>query len=350
MVFISHGQTNDTLFFGNLSLPNSPAISLLDQNPSLIETPESGKAIALSIINAIQTNKGIPQNYALEFTPFWYIKHPNMTALKFARIDSLGKQKYFFDPSKISLSVATLITTDTINNLMNSNISLGIKFNIITIRRKSAVQDYINSYHNLRNYNMNKKKYCKNFCDKNCNDNIDCDSLKAACYENYTKIERFKDSLNFNINRKPIFTMDGAIAYNSFFVNNNFKDYHFGRFGGWITMRYSLVLNKDIEKNNYFNLYAIGRYIINGSDIENGNYVKEQAFDLGGKIEFEVQKAAFGLEYMYRIQPTESSYRVCGNLKYRLSDKLALNCTFGRNFGNYNNVIAIMGVNWGFNT
>lgn len=354
MVLISLGQTNDSLFFDNLSLPNAPAVSLLDQNPTLIETPESGKALAISVINAIQTNKGIPQNYALDFTPFWYVRHPKMTALKFARIDSKGKQNYFFDPAKISLSVATLITTDTITKFMNSNIAFGVKFNIITIKRKSDVQNYSKFYNLVIYYDSTKMDYCNLYIDSICKDCPNRKDLIKECYTNYPKIDVFIDSFkvisNIVRNQKPIFTMDGAIAYNGFFVNNNFKDYHFGRFGAWITMRYSADINKDKVKNNYVNIYAIGRYILDGTILKNGNYVRENMFDVGGKGEFEIQKFALGIEYMYRIQPTESSYRVCGNFKYRLSDKLALNCTFGRNFGNYNNVIAIMGVNWGFNT
>lgn len=346
IVLISQGQTNDSLFFDNLSLPNAPAVSLLDQNPSLIETPETGKALALSVINAIQTNKGIPQNYALEFTPFWYIKHPNMTAFKFARIDSEGKQKYFFDPAKISVSVATLITSDTTNNLMNSNISLGIKFNIITIRRKSNIQDFINFYNDLSEYNTTRMDYCNLYIDSICEDCPNRNVLIKECYKNYPNKNVLKEIYVI----KPIFTMDGAVAYNLFFVNNNFKDCHFGRFGAWITMRYSADINKNKEKKEYFNLYAIGRYILDGTILKNGHYVRENMFDVGGKAEVEIQKFALGVEYMYRIQPTESSYRVCGNFKYRLSEKIAFNCTFGRNFGDFNNVIAIMGINWGFNT
>ena len=352
IVLISEGQINDSLFFGNLALPNAPAISLMDQNPSLVETPESAKALAISIVNAIQTNKGIPQNYALEFTPFWYFKHPNMTALKYTRIDSVGKQNYFFDPAKISLSVATLITTDTISNFMKSNIAIGVKFNIITIKRESDVQNYLKSYYDVVDYEKKITSFCNSEYFKciTFNDSAFCVSERDKCYENFPPIDSYINSFNLNMKLKPIFTMDGAVAYNFFFVNNNFKDCHFGRLGAWITMRYSADINKDKVKNNYFNLYAIGRYILDGTVKQNGNYVKEHAFDFGGKAELEVQKVAFGIEYMYRIQPTESSYRVCGNFKYRVSDKIALNCTFGRNFGTYNNVIAIMGVNWGFNT
>jgi hypothetical protein len=354
-LFLTYGQDNDTLFFGKLALPNTPAISLLDQNPSIIETPETGKALGLSILNAIQANKGIPQNYAVEFTPYWLITNSKMNVFKFARINPEKEtQKYFFDPSKISISMASLSIIDTSNNFTNSHISIGIKCNIITVKRKADIQYFTKANEALILFMRERNKNFKEYMGQNFPGILSSDSIyksQLAMYYNQHPVRTgIKDTLKTIMNRKPLFTMDGAAAYNFFFENNIFKECHFGRLGAWITLRYSTSLGKELENNNYFNLYGIGRYIMDGTIQQNGHYVNIHAFDFGGKAEIEVKKFAIGFEYVYRMQKNEESFRACGNIKYKLSDQLILNCAFGRNFGTYNNVIAIMGVNWGFNT
>src|SRR4029077_4512415 len=75
----AQAQQDTTLKLQDISLSNAPAFSLLDISPSSIEHPAATKAFAVSVVNTFVRSNGIPQNYALELTPFWFIAHPRMT-------------------------------------------------------------------------------------------------------------------------------------------------------------------------------------------------------------------------------------------------------------------------------
>ena len=76
-------QQGEIISLKELEVPNSPGFILLDEAPTSIERPNSTKAFTLSVINSLENNFEFPKNYAVEFTPFWFIKHPNLNALKF---------------------------------------------------------------------------------------------------------------------------------------------------------------------------------------------------------------------------------------------------------------------------
>ena len=74
---------NDTVALKDLIVPSSPAFSLLDITPKVIERPATVKAFAISIVNAANQTNGIPKNLAIEFAPFWSFKHPQMSIFKY---------------------------------------------------------------------------------------------------------------------------------------------------------------------------------------------------------------------------------------------------------------------------
>src|SRR4051812_40022897 len=79
----SWGQVSDSLELKDLEVPNSPGFILLDKSPTIIERPNSTRAFMVSALNSFTDNSGLPKNYAVEFTPFWFFKHPHMTSYKY---------------------------------------------------------------------------------------------------------------------------------------------------------------------------------------------------------------------------------------------------------------------------
>lgn len=338
-------QVDTTLNLSDFEMPTSPGFILLDQAPSSIERPNSPKAFAISALNSYSESNGIPKNYAVEFTPFWFFKHPKMSVLKYAGYND-KKQRPFSSLKMVSFSVAYINQTDSLSKSPVNNISIGARTNIIKLRR---------NLDEIANANYTAASQLKSINDIivdriGPDDPTDREGYKRRQNELLIHLQdSLKNSISKALLQKPVFAVDFAIAYNTFFTNNDFSTNQFGRFGTWLTVNYSQILNKD--NTNYLNIYGIGRYLEDGTmKNTNGKFVIENFFDFGAKIELEFKSLSFGYEYIYRSNNTIETYRSAGQLKYRLSDKLFLTGAFGKNFGTTNNLVSILGINWGITT
>lgn len=98
---------------------------------------------------------------------------------------------------------------------------------------------------------------------------------------------------------------------------------------------------------SYVNLYALGRYASDGTTIINGRYTVQSFFDFGGKLEFEFKNISVAYEYIYRADDITNTFRSNGIVRYKVSDRLFFSGAFGKNFGEDNNLISLLGLNWG---
>lgn len=347
-------QRDSTLSLQSLDLPSSPAFILLDQTPSCIERPSNGKAFVLGIVNSLVDNQGIPKNYSVELTPFWYFKHPKLNALKYMGYDKKkGKQQVFNGLRMTSLSAAYLQSQDTATQYRVDNFSFGLRSTIFTVKSKKDIDAIIQA-------NRMHIKYLRSLHELMEERNINDSLLEANKKEYKRKLtqlleERVNDSIFTKnvfpelLSRKPVFSVSIALAYNTFFTTGSYDSSHFGRMGGWITMNYSKPLNKE-NGGNYINIYAVGRYLSDGTARMLGEYFTQQLLDLGWKFELEFRKLAISYEYLYRKSDIAETYRSSGNVRFRISDQLMLNGTFGKNFGHEQNLITLLGLQWGLST
>lgn len=348
-------QNKDSINLTEIETPATPAFTLLDQAPTLIAKPNSGKAFMTSIENSFQnSNNGVPQNYAVEFTPFWFFNHPKMTALKFMGYDPVNdKQLVFNGLSKATVSFAYVNTLgkDSITNSAKANYSIGLSFNIISIRSGQEIT-------NLKKANLEMVEYLKNLNQQEKDAGIN-DSLAVADLDQYhKKMKAFlatheKDSVGARnemqnvLKQNPVFSLDGASGYSTFFPNDNYSSNHFGRFGAWLTANLAFGIGKSSDGNpNYLNLYAVGRYIIDGTT---GTTITYR--DFGGKVESAFEKITFSYEYIYRADNANTNtFRSTGLIKYKVSNSICIVGSFGKNFGDVNNIISMLGINWGLST
>jgi hypothetical protein len=359
---VSFGQKSDTLSLKDLEIPGSPGFILLDKTPTSIERPNSSKAFVLSALNSFTDNHGLPQNYAVEFTPFWFFKHPNMTSYKYMGYNKASnKQNALKDFKKMSFSLAFVSTTDSTTKNQINNVALGMRTTILSVRSKQDIKDFETA-------NLKVVTYLRHLNDR-LNEAgifypIPADTsakwlLKKKEYDDRVfafltqeEIARKNDKneLAEILKRRALFAVDGALGYNHFFPDNNYSSGHFGRFGAWLTMNYSQILDKKSSDKNYLNIYAIGRYLSDGTKMEDDKYVVQNFYDFGGKIELEFRKISVAYEYIHRINDNTNTFRSNGILKYKLTDQLFLTGAFGKNFGNNNNLISILGLNWGLSS
>ncbi len=65
--------------FNGLRTPVSPAFLLLGVAPTVVERPNTPSDFALSVLNRGASLTNLPRDVALEFSPYWLIKHPTLT-------------------------------------------------------------------------------------------------------------------------------------------------------------------------------------------------------------------------------------------------------------------------------
>jgi hypothetical protein len=337
----------------NISIPNSPGFILLDESPSVIDRPASPKAFATSIFNSYRQAGGFPSNYGVEFTPFWFFRHPRMTAYKYLGYNKAEeKQLPFSHIKKASISLAYVNNPDTDTTPSISNIAFGIRTTILSIRSRRNIQALKNAndqiVQNLRNINQLV---------------IELDPLEPGYhekvqrivdnYENDPQLLESEEQLRQLIEVRPVFAIDAAIAYSRFFLNNKFSDQHFGRLGLWAVLNYSQALGKESIPKNYISLYGIFRYLQDGT-VQNssGSWDRTNHLDFGARAELELNKLSLSVEYLSRQRQdnAENTFRAVGVVNYRLSKSFSLTASFGRNFGEEQNLVTLFGLSFGLNS
>lgn len=357
--FFLAGQESNLNEIGlkDLEVPNSPAFILLDVSPTLIAHPTSSKAFAATVLNSVNENNGIPQNYAVEFTPFWYFRHPNLTSYNYWGIDAARNRNRGFSQVRLaSVSFAYIKSnlSDSLTSDATNNIAIGFRSTIFRIIDKKNRTDLIEANNNLVKKLSELNNQLSNFnpfdedYKKKVQEFIDQMSSDKGLLEAEKAIQEI-------LKRRPLFAIDGATAVNWSFNGNNFNTNQLSLFGAWLTMNYSKVLNpKSDNVKNYASILVVTRYTydnsIDGNPLANDSYVS--LLDVGTRILFEFRQLSFSYEYIFRSVPGQSinTFRSTGMALYKISDKIYILASFGKNFGDKDNLIAQFGLNLGLGT
>jgi len=343
-------QSKDSISIKDLLIPNSPALMLLDKAPTSIENPSNTKALIVSLANSIDNDAKLPMNFGLEFSPFWIYRTSNMNIYKYSGIheeENNFQSKIFAGLKNTSISIGFSSSKDTLSNLDVTNFSYGARTNLITIRQK----DYSKRIKaEVEKINLEQDKFL-NYTDRPIYDpNIETYEEfrvkdKKWFDKNVKKIKSNKPKLNEIINENALFLFSIAYAKNFVFENNDFSTRRFGRSAIWGTASSSIKTGK----KNYLNLYIMSRYINDADEILETEVEKLSKFDIGSKIEFEFPNIILSYEYIHRDKDDKSNTkRSSGLIRYKLNDNLAITGSFGRNFGDQDNLISLLGLNWGF--
>lgn len=288
-------QSNvDDLEFSQLETPTSPGLILFDETPSSIEKPTTPQGLGLSLL-------GLGQNGgALEFAPYWLKDHPNLTA----------KQMYTNKTpilSHFGVSIATM-NTDTL-----SFISGGLRTRV------------------FQSYGKNVSKL----------DNIKTQIENALADGDFEKVDSLRKEY-VGITEKPVFNIDLAAAIGASSLTNSYDDLELNRWAVWMS------LNFRPEGDNFY-FTVLSRYI-NNENYE-GTNVKADLVDLGTRLNYDISKFTISVEYVHRMNFTNDifdDYRLAAIGSYKLTDNVFITSTFGKNFSDVDNIIALAGLNFGF--
>lgn len=346
----AQASRDNSLKIQDLQLSNAPAFNLLDVSPSSIDNVASTKAFSTSVINTLNQGNGIPQNYALEFTPFWYMKHKHYTSYKYFGIDtSLAAKSLPFSQARlwsVSFAFINKDSTTNVGKLQNHNAGIGVRTTLIQIQKK-YVRNNIerlsgNWYYSLRDFltaiapNIPTREQLDSFSSSKIN---------------------YGDSIKSFMQEKPFFALNAAAATNMTFDNNSFGSNRINRTGIWIDANLSIDLNKksagpiNTASTNYFNLSVLGRYINDKDSLDNnGKFINATLIDYGMKAEFQFGKFSIAYEYIKRIsnkKNIQDTYKSVGLVHYKVKDGVFITGGFGQNFSTHNNLITTIGINWG---
>lgn len=147
--------------FDNLEVPNTPAFILLDEAPTSVQRPNSTRAFALDLLQDV-TEDGTLGNIAIEVTPFWMIRHTNVTPEKYYGIktgeDGSVSQNFFSKLRLASVSAAYMKSADSI-----TNISVGVRTTLFEIKRKDDVEAYQEALLKAQRYLNNSANYMEEY-------------------------------------------------------------------------------------------------------------------------------------------------------------------------------------------
>ena len=378
----AHGQKTTEL--ADLKVPVSPAFSILDFAPKTIESPGTIKAFTTNFVTNAAKAGGIPKDFAFEFSPYWFFKHPNMDIYKYHGliIDTVAlnnvsfseedtsqvknifnlKQNIFYGLRSTSLSFGSVFKDSSKKLPVDVNyIAYAFMSNIINLRNKNALNKLTESIISVNSALQKVQSDAR----KKCKDLSGIERLKCIGEE----ITKSKDSVlkatrkNFMdyLMIRPIFSADIALASSTAFGNNSISNSKSYRTGGWVTLAYNqpLVSAKKVKENisslieckNYLNGYFLFRMLKENATNDFKTFTGRNLIDIGGRVEFEFDKFSFSVESIkrkYKDNNGMNTSRTVGIIQYKIGKDLFLLGTFGKDFSEINNLVTLFGLNWGF--
>ncbi|RQO36766.1 hypothetical protein DBR39_16970 [Chryseobacterium sp. KBW03] len=336
----SFSQMNNKVKLENLDIPTTPAVVLLDQNVTSIEAPKTVKEFGLSIINSFKDN-GLPQNYGVEFNPYWIFKrnttvkkyfedemhsgfvHNQSISMAFVRNDSVQNlsvgyrtnlfrvmnKKYKEDVNLLDKKVKDLnkINDTEYDRLTNeaAKESSTISKNFINVTSNTKYDDFNDNYTSIKlqikgsslekealndlikdmdglakdeeSFNINKSNISDLYNVIRVKVSKSLFDQKKFSEINITKMKEFQKFVNNLSESKPVFSIDFAGAYNHFFDKERFSSGSFGRFGTWLTMNWNINLDRP-DKEEKKNYLKL--YILNRFLVDRMIYNKKaDAYD-----------------------------------------------------------------------
>lgn len=355
------GSTSSAI--NDLAIPVSPAFSIVDVTPTLVEDPVTPKAFALGVVQSItQSGSAFPNNFSAQFAPIWWINPKGVNVYAYLGLTVPGRnqptstrENIFAGLKFTSVSVAFVnkdLIPDTSGKGQNI-FSIGAHTTLIKVygadhaKKLAALLDQwennalkeINNKHNdsiitaEARLDPNDTAYKTKF---------------AALQKQYIETQPPADlhAINQLLTQKPVFAWDVSAAVAMYGVNS--QAVQTGRAGVWTALSSNLPLGKDSV--NYFNVNVLGRYLYDAFQ-ENaaGGYGKANNVDLGGNLGFQFSRLSVAVEALYRFVngAANTENRTVGVISVKITDKIYVNGTFGKDFAGPNKLISVLGINWG---
>lgn len=345
-----------------LTVPNSPAFSILNFEPSAIMRPTNARGIATDILNSFDPNGKLLMNLGLEVSPYWLQSHPGLTRATYLR-PNLG-QTFF---QSLSFSAATVKDSASADNKLSAGfrfklyngepvdeletasaalkqkttvvaiingIKAGVGAGLITTRQ-AAVDAVVKA---LEKKNIDKaviddvksqaQEIMDNYTDSIEDINIFLEALLNKRVDAYSDLAKNVSDLLYQ--RKGfIVEFAGASAFNTS------KNYSFERGGFWANASYS------VNPDNYFTFTA--RYMFKNADSVLSNFdaglgflKKSDAFNISIEAlirhySAEIPDININGQPIKRIEK-DFTWRMAVQGSYLVTKDISINISLGKDF------------------
>lgn len=331
--------------FNDLQTPASPGFALLDETPESIARPSTPQGLALNFISLVQGSGA-----ALEVAPYWLKVHEGLDAKK--QLSNL-----FPFGQTFSLSAATVKNENT------TFVAGGMRFRFLRLYSDKQLQDYQT---HLGAINSTALAIARNKVRQvQVNDSVsklnNSDGSRLLKLELMAKLETLKkeaDDIASNFDEpaqkgievieNPFFSIDFAAALGGGSETDSYKDLQLQKWAVWTNLNFSW--------SDKFSSTLLGRYLDNlGSEIideaEESEVAEFQGYDLGGRLNWDIaRKICLSAEYIQRFynqSDISSQNRLAAIGSFKIYDNVYATATFGKNFGEVQNIIALGGITLG---
>jgi len=345
--------------FNKLRTPTSPAFTLLGIAPISVERPGNPSTFAASLISNTKNFTKLPENFSMEFAPYWMYNHPTLT---WEQYKESGGIESIFQSTTVSLGTSQI--GDSLNP--TTGFAIGLKTNLLSgkltakakkildeeIKYDKATSDEIDEIaKKLTEIEYKKKdkeikeaksdedktKILKKYAEK-------IEKIREKAIEQYAN-DATKNHISYSVNeaseREGLFwDIAGGLSFK--FPKNIADSGKFRGYGIWSTFGW-------IEEN--WNFIAVARAM--GSNIRIDSL--QNLIDIGGRIiyintSYGISLEAVARKYDYTNAPKNIKWRVALTLDYQLSKTLWLISSFGRdnNSGLQGSFLANIGLTYNF--
>ncbi len=360
----------------NISVPSTPAFSILNYEPASIMRPSNPKDLSADILNSLSRDGKLLMNLGIEVAPYWLKSRPQLT--RDAYDSATGKQLFF---QSLSLSAATVKDSTSGNN----KIGTGFRFRLLggrttpeyqekkvqLIKRATFVsvvtgvlgfadqfptQDSaIHFIENLMRQEKFSQEYIDEFLDhsNNLKESGSQQDIRGFIQKLATEIASLNESFALDVitsSRKRLGFVVEVAGAASFITTT--KD-EFEKAGIWINAA------NVVSTTDAFNLSA--RVFFTGKDSSNTN------LDLGLSYIKELTNFSVSIEAMGRFYRSEFpdfnlngdritrvdrdfTYRLAAQAAYRISENISVNLSLGKDFNapflQRSGFFSILGVNY----
>ncbi len=312
----------DGLTFNDLRVPDSPAFQLMGISPTAISRPTNPEAFAISVLEASgNSESGFPGNLALEFAPYWWFNHPELTLDQYTSKTGFGQSI----PQSLSFSVAT--SQDEVEadgeKVDRTRLGLGVRFNLLSGRTNSKFSQAVLDGEALA---------------RECALPTEAEIL-ACLKKNEAAFQAKKESLIKEDLARVGFQLAAASAITIDSLDNS-DGVDLSKIGAWLTPSYTT------EKDS-FTALGIGRYEYDGVGEKD-----DHIFDLGTQVIWKPEsKISLGVEYLRRFGD-QNDDRLVGIARYRIDKDYSFFASYGKAFNDdftgEENLTAVFGINIGF--
>ena len=410
-IFSNEAKSQEAIDLTELKAPSSPAFSILGVQPNDIARPKTFEALEANLFSSISGENStiLPNNYALEFSPYWLMSHPKLqykqmqpgfgqtiiqnasfsvatnqyknsedTATIFSKMGFgfrtmlvEGKtdskvQELVLDQLQKRVVLSQVVLHMLVENTQLTDLSdirdtIESEFISAGLSEEQASQDANEIYQVMKQINDNNNKSSSIVESRKLIEKTS--EFLIADQENSNRITNAAKSLQeANLDKKGfMIELAGALVLD--FPENNTNYSKVTKYAVWLTPGYRF---KDVngKSGNIIELLGVMRYLRNEAATDFSDNI-----DLGLRAGIGIKKLSFSGEIIHRFQrvlvseTTQNGFitkttkslsdtRYDFNIEYKLSDKLVLAYTFGQNF-TFNtefagNLISVASLNFGF--